>query len=77
METSFNTENRTTEANTEINNYNDITAKCDENYSTASNNNNCDNDINRENIKRDTHQIPDEDAHLKDLLRNTFIKNYK
>ena len=77
METSFNTENRTTEANTEINNYNDITAKCDENCSAASNNNNCDNDINRENIKRDTHQIPDEDAHLKDLLRNTFIKNYK
>ena len=39
-------------------------------------NNNCDNDIdsgnNRENIKRDVHQIPDEI-----LLRNTFIKNYK
>ena len=28
-------------------------------------------------IKRDVHQIPDEVTHLKDLLRDTFIKNYK
>ena len=35
------------------------------------------NDDNRESIKRDVHQIPDEVTHLKDLLRDTFIKNYK
>ena len=26
---------------------------------------------------RDVHQTPDEITHLKDLLRDTFIKNYK
>ena len=81
METSFNTENRTTETNTKVNNYNDITTNADENCSAASNNNNCDNDIdngnNRDNIKRDEHQILDKVTHLKDLLGNTFIKNYK
>ena len=81
METSFNIENRTIETNTEVNNYNDITTNANENCSAASNNNNCDNDIdngnNRDNIKRDSHQIPDKVTHLKDLLRNTFIKNYK
>ena len=81
METSFNIENRTIETNTEVNNYNDITTNADENCSAASNNNNCHNDIdngnNRDNIKRDAHQIPDKVRHLKDLLRNMFIKNYK
>ena len=81
METSFNNENRTIETNTEVNNYNDITTNAHEICSAASNNNNCDNDIdndkNRHNIKRDAHQIPDEFMHLKDLLRSTFIKNYK
>ena len=81
METSFNIENRTIETNTEVNNYNDITTNANENCSAASNNNNCDNDIdnvnNRDNIKRDAHQTPDKVTHLKDLLRNTFIKNYK
>ena len=81
METSFNIENRTIETNTEVNNYNDITTNAHEICSAASNNNNCDNDIdndkNRDNIKRDAHQIPDEFMHLKDLLRSTFIKNYK
>ena len=81
METSFNIENRTIETNTEVNNYNDITTNADENCSAASSNNKCDNDIdngnNRDNIKRDSHQIPDKVTHLKDLLRNTFIKNYK
>ena len=64
-----------------MNNYNDITTNTDENCSTASNNSNCDNDINNsndtDNIKQDAHQIPDEVTHLKDLLRNTFIKSYK
>ena len=64
-----------------MNNYNDITTTADENCSVASNNNRCDNDIdkgnNKDNIKQDAHQIPDEVRHLKDLLRNTFIKNYK
>ena len=59
METSFNIENRTIETNTEVNNYNDITTNANENCSAASNNNNCDNDIdngnNRDNIKRDAH----------------------
>ena len=77
METSFNIENRTIKTNTEVNNYNDITTNADENCSAASNNNNCDNDIDngesRDNIKQDTHQISDEVTHLKDLLRNTFI----
>ena len=81
METSFNIKNRTIETNTEVNNYNDITTYADENCSAASNNNNCDNDINegnkRGNIKQDTHQIPDDVMHPKDLLRNMFIKNYK
>ena len=81
METSFNIENRTIETNTEVNNYNDITTNADENCSAASNNNNCHNDIdngnNRDNIKRDVHQIPDKVRHLKDLLKNMFIKNYK
>ena len=81
METSFNIENRTSEANTEVNNYNDITTNVDENCSAASNNNSCDNDINncnnRDNIKQDAYQIPDEVTHLKDLLKNTFIKNYR
>ena len=81
METRFNIENRTIETNTEVNNYNDITTNADENCSEASNNNNChnefDNGNNRDNIKRDVHQIPDKVTHLKDLLRNTFIKNYK
>ena len=81
METSFNIENGTTETNTEVNNYNDITTNADENCSAASNNNNChnaiDNGNNRDNIKRDAHQIPDKVRHLKDLLRNMFIKNYK
>ena len=81
METSFNIENRTIETNTEVNNYNDITTNADENCSAASSSNNCDNDVdngnNRDNIKRETHQIPDEVVHVKDLLRNTFIKNYK
>ena len=47
----------------------------------SSKSDNCDNDINegnnRGNIKQDTHQIPDEVMHPKDLLRNMFIKNYK
>ena len=64
-----------------MNNYNDITTNADETCCAASNNNSCDididNRINRDKIKRDTHQIPDEVTHLKDLLRNTFIKNYK
>ena len=81
METSFNIENRTIETNTEVNNYNDITNNADENCSSASNNNICHNDIdngnNRDNIKRDAHQISDKVTHLKDLLRNMFIKNYK
>ena len=81
METSFNIENRTIETNTEVNNYNDITTNAHENCSAASNNNNCDNDIdngnNRDSIKQDAHQIPDEVTHIKDLLRNTFIKNYE
>ena len=81
METSFNIENRIIETNTEVNNYNDIATNADENCSAASNNNKCDDDIdngnNRDNIKRDAHQIPDEVTYLKDLLRNTFIKNYK
>ena len=81
METSFNIENRTIETNTEMKNFNDITTNTDENCSAASNNNNCDNDIdngnNRDNIKGDAHQIPDEGTHLKDLLRNTLIKNFK
>ena len=80
-ETSFNIENRTIGTNTEVNNYNDITTNADENCSAASSSNNCDNDVdngnNRDNIKRETHQIPDEVVHVKDLLRNTFIKNYK
>ena len=63
--------NRTIETNTEVNIYNDITTYADENCSAASNNNNCGN------IKQDTHQIPDEVMHPKDLLRNMFIKNYK
>ena len=71
METSFNIKNRTIETNTEVNNYNDIATNVDENYSAASNNNNCDNDINkgnnRGNIKQDTHQIPDEVMHPKDF----------
>ena len=79
METNFNIENRTIVTNTEVNNYNDITTNADENCSAASSNNKCDNDIdngnNRDNIKRDSHQIPDKVTHLKDLLRNTFIKN--
>ena len=70
METSFNIENRTIETNIEVNNYNDITTNADEKCSAASNNNNCDNDIdnsnNRDNIKRDPHQIPDKVTHLKD-----------
>ena len=73
--------NRTIETNTEVNIYNDITTYADENCSAASNNNNCDNDINegnnRGNIMQDTHQIADEVMHPKDLLRNMFIKNYK
>ena len=80
METSFNIENRTIGTNTEVNNYNDITTNTHENYSAASINNNCDdidNGNNSNNIKQDVHQIPDEVMHLKDLLRNTFIKNYK
>ena len=81
METSFNIENRTIEANSEVNIYNDIITNAGENCSAASNNNNCDNDIdngnNRDNIKRDAHQIPDKITHLKNLLRNTFIQNYK
>ena len=80
METSFNIENRTIETNTKVNNYNDITTNTHENYSAASINNNCDdidNGNNSNNIKQDVHQIPDEVMHLKDLLRNTFIKNYK
>ena len=81
MEASFNIENRTIETNTEVNNYNDITTNAHEICSAASNNNNCDNDINndknRDNIKRDAYQIPDEVMHLKDLLRSMFIKNYK
>ena len=81
METNFNIENRSIETNTEVNNHNDITTNADENCSAASSGNNCDNDIdngnNRDNIKRDAHQIPDEVTHLKDLPRNTFIKNYK
>ena len=80
-ETSFNIESRTNETNTEMNNYNDNTTNADNNCSAASNKNNRDNDIsnrdNRENIKRDVYQIPDEVTHLKDLLRDTFIKNYK
>ena len=63
METSFNIENRTIETNTQMNNYNDISTNAHENCSAASNNNNCDNDINnsdnRDNIKQDAHQIPD------------------
>ena len=81
METSFNIENRTIKTNIEVNNYNDITTNAEENCSAASNNNNCDNDIDNgessENIKQDTHQISDEVTHLKDLLRNMHIKNYK
>ena len=72
----FNIENRTIETNTKMNNYNDKTTNADKDCSAASKNSNCDNDIdsgnNRENIKRDVYQIPDEI-----LLRNTFIKNYK
>ena len=64
-----------------MNNYNGITTNADEDYSAASDKNNCDNDIdngnNRENIKPGAHQIPDDVTHLKGLLRNTFIKNYK
>ena len=81
METSFNIENRTIETNTEVNNYNHITTNADENRSASSNDNNCDNNVdngnNRDKTKQDTHQTPDEVTHLKDLLRNTFIKNYK
>ena len=81
METSFNIENRTIETNTEVNNYNHITTNADENRSASSNDNNCDNNVdngnNRGKTKQDTHQTPDEVTHLKDLLRNTFIKNYK
>ena len=81
METSFYIENRTIETNTEVNIYNGIKTNANEKCSAASNNNNCDNDIdngnNRDNIKRDAHQIPDEVRHLKDLLRKTFTKNYK
>ena len=64
-----------------MNNYNDNTTNADKNCSATSNDNNCDNDIsqcyNRENIKRDVHQIPDEILHLIDLLRDIFIKNYE
>ena len=64
METSFNVQNRTIETNTEVNNYNYITTNAHENFSAASNNNNCHNDIDnsnkRDNIKRDAHEIPDE-----------------
>ena len=81
METSFNIENRTIETNTEVNNYNHITTNADENRSASSNDNNCDNNVdngnNRDKTKQDTHQTPDEVTHLKDLLRNTFFKNYK
>ena len=81
METSFNIENRTIESKTEVNNYNDISTNADESCSAASNNNNWDNDIsignNTDNIEQDAHQIPDKVTHLKDLLKNTLIKNYK
>ena len=81
IETSFSIENRTIGTNTEMNNYNDNTTNADKNCSATSNDNNCDNDIsqcyNRENIKRDVHQIPDEILHLIDLLRYIFIKNYE
>ena len=57
-----------------------MTIQPHKNCSAASNSNNCDNDIdngdNTENIKRDMHQMPDEITHLKDLLRDMFIKNY-
>ena len=55
METSFYIENRTIETNTEVNIYNGIKTNANEKCSAASNNNNCDNDIdngnNRDNIK--------------------------
>ena len=61
-----------------MNNYNDITTNADESCSAASNNNNCDNDIdignNRDNIERDTHQIPDKVTDLKDLLKPRSLK---
>ena len=80
-ETSFNIESGTIETNTEMNIYNDNTTNAENNCSAASNKNNRDNDIsnddNIENIKRDVHITPDEVTHLKDLLRDTFIKNYK
>ena len=81
MEMNLNIENRTIETNTEMNIYDDNATNADKNCSAASNNNNCENDINngnnRENIKRDVHQTPDEITHLKDLQRDTYIKNYK
>ena len=81
METNFNIKNRIIETDTEMNNYNDNTTNANKNCSAASNNNNCDSDINngnnRENIKQHMHQTTDKITHLEDLLRNTFIKNYK